>query len=47
MKFIKDFIIYILDFKDDTIVKYVMKFKFVVKFVVDGRTNKGRYRSAR
>ena len=36
IKFIKDFII--LDLKDDTIVKYVMKFKFVVKFGVNGRT---------
>ena len=39
LKFFKDFILNILDFKDDTIVKYVMKLRFVVKNQTNGRTD--------
>ena len=48
IKFLKDFIFHLkLDFKDDKIVQYVMKLRFVVKNQTDERTDKWRYRSAR
>ena len=40
IKFLNDFIFHLkLDFKDDKIVQYVMKLRFVVKNQTDERTN--------